>query len=202
MATRAEKQAQTRQALLDAGQAVFLERGFAGASVDAIAARAGYTRGAFYSNFGSKEELFAELLDQRVFEVFRRMARDRLTREPAGSPPREVGEELVALHSDEERHWAWSLLLELVTHADRHPEFRAIAARFWRGTRDLTAEVVRREAAARGIEPPADPRSIATALIALDIGLAMQHSVDREDVPLSLYPELYELLFAPLRDRP
>ncbi|MEA2450647.1 MAG: hypothetical protein QOG63_2579, partial [Thermoleophilaceae bacterium] len=42
MATRAEKQAQTRQALLDAARQVFLERGFAGATVDAIAAAAGY----------------------------------------------------------------------------------------------------------------------------------------------------------------
>ncbi len=43
------------------------------------------------------------------------------------------------------------------------------------------------------------PRAVATALIALDIGLALQHLVDPDDVPLSLYPELYELLFAPLQ---
>src|SRR4051812_19564092 len=192
MATRAEKQAQTRQALLDAARDVFVERGFADASVDAIAAAAGYTRGAFYSNFESKEALFAELLDGQVFEVYRAMARERLEGARPDVTLRETADELAELVRANESHWAWGLLLELLAHANRNPEFRAIAARFWRGTRDLTAEVIRRDAEARGVEPPADPRAIATALIALDIGLAVQNAVDREDVPLTLYPELYE----------
>jgi AcrR family transcriptional regulator len=177
---------------------VFLERGFAGATVDAIAAAAGYTRGAFYSNFRTKEELFAQLLDQQVFEVYRQMARDRLE-SGRGSTLRETGDQLAAVIGDREGAWAWVLLLELLVHAERDPEFRTIAAGFWRGTRDLTAEVVRRDAEDRGIELPADPRAIATALIAVDIGIAVQHSVDPDDVPLSLYPELYELLFGSLR---
>jgi AcrR family transcriptional regulator len=198
MATRAEKQARTRQALIDAAREVFLERGFAGATVDSIAAEAGFTRGAFYSNFSSKEELFAELLDQQVFEVYRQMARERLAQDTA-PPLRQTGDELATLVRDPERRWAFGLLLELLAHAGRDPDFRRLAARFWGGTRDLAAEVVRRDYEQRGIDPPADPRAIATALIALDIGIAMQHAVDADDVPLSLYPELYELLFAPLR---
>jgi len=59
--TRAEKQARTRAALLDAAARVFVERGFQRASVELIAAEAGFTRGAFYSNFASKEELFLAL---------------------------------------------------------------------------------------------------------------------------------------------
>ena len=72
--TRAEQQAATRAALIDAAAQVFAERGFTGASVEAIAARAGYTRGAFYSNFESKEELFAELLQERVYARYGEMA--------------------------------------------------------------------------------------------------------------------------------
>src|SRR5947208_6325706 len=72
--TRAEKRARTRAALVDAAGRVFLERGFLGASVEAIAAEAGYTRGAFYSNFSTKEEIFAELLHQRVYSTYRQMA--------------------------------------------------------------------------------------------------------------------------------
>jgi AcrR family transcriptional regulator len=199
MATRAEKQARTRQALIDAAREVFLRRGFAGATVDAIAAEAGFTRGAFYSNFGSKEELFVELLDQQVFAFYRAMAQAQLE---TGSPSTlaAAGEELAGAVGDADRSWAFALLLELLAHSRRDPEFRKLAARFWLGTRDLTAEVVRRDYEARGAAPPADPRALATALIALDIGLAVQHAVDPGDVPLSLYPELYELLFAPLRD--
>src|SRR3954453_12610378 len=106
--TRAEKQAQTRQALLDAAREVFIERGFAGASVEQITAAAGFTRGAFYSNFGSKEELFAELLQQQVFETYREMARARIAR--GASPPIEqTAEELAAVVRDPSRTWAFRL---------------------------------------------------------------------------------------------
>ena len=54
----------TRQRLLDAAAQVFAEVGLATASVEAVCERAGYTRGAFYSNFESKDELFLELTGQ------------------------------------------------------------------------------------------------------------------------------------------
>jgi AcrR family transcriptional regulator len=60
--TREQSKDQTRQRLLDAAQTIFIKKGFVAASVEDIAEAAGYTRGAFYSNFGSKNELFLELL--------------------------------------------------------------------------------------------------------------------------------------------
>lgn len=56
-----KRRADTRQRLLDAAAEVFTEHGFDAPSVEVIAERAGFTRGAFYSNFSSKEELLAEL---------------------------------------------------------------------------------------------------------------------------------------------
>lgn len=52
---------QTRQRLLDDAQAIFVKKGFVAASVEDVAAAADYSRGAFYSNFGSTSELFLEL---------------------------------------------------------------------------------------------------------------------------------------------
>ena len=198
--TRAEKQAQTRQALLDAAREVFVRRGFVAASVEEIAAEAGYTRGAFYSNFETKEELFVELLESQAFEVYRGMARAQLESDAPPPTLRETGERLAAMVAEGKGDggWPFRLWLELLSHAARDPEFRGHAARFWNVTRDLTAEVVRRGYEQAGMEPPADPRAIATALIALDIGLALQHIVDPDNVPLSLYPDLYELLFGQL----
>jgi hypothetical protein len=49
-----------------------------------------------------------------------------------------------------------------------------------------------------GERPPIESKHIATALTALDIGLAIQNLVDPEEVPLDLYPKLYDLLFGPL----
>lgn len=71
---RARSQAETRQRLLDAAREVLATEGYAGASIDRIAATAGYTKGAFYANFPSKEALFIELFEQhkhREQEAFR-----------------------------------------------------------------------------------------------------------------------------------
>src|SRR5258707_14547930 len=60
--TREQSKDQTRQRLLDAAQAVFMKKGFVAASVEDIAGAAGYTRGAFCSNFRWKNEVFRERL--------------------------------------------------------------------------------------------------------------------------------------------
>src|SRR6476661_10603064 len=60
--TREQSRDQTRQRLLDAALTAFMNKGFGVTSVEDIAAAAGYSRGAFYSNFGSKSELLLELL--------------------------------------------------------------------------------------------------------------------------------------------
>jgi AcrR family transcriptional regulator len=63
--SRKESQLQTRERLLDAALQVFSRRGYYAASVDEIAAEAGYSKGAVYSNFSNKEELFLALIDRR-----------------------------------------------------------------------------------------------------------------------------------------
>jgi AcrR family transcriptional regulator len=194
--TRAERQAQTRAALIEAAGRVFIQRGFVGSSVEAIAAEAGFTRGAFYSNFSSKEELFAELLQERVYSLYADLARrsaDPATR----TTPRETGERLAAIQGDPEGRWIFRLWLELLAHAGRDPQFRMIAAGFWSGNRALAAsaiEITYREA---GETPPIAPERLASAWIAIDIGLALQHFVDPDAVPLDIYPELCDLLFTP-----
>jgi AcrR family transcriptional regulator len=191
--TRAERRAQTRAALLDAAARVFVDRGFAGASVEAIAAEAGYTRGAFYSNFATKEELFVALLQERGFELARSVARDS-----AGMTPGELGAQAAAVHAHAVAEWMIRLFLEVLAHSGRDPETRRLAAGFWSGTRDIGAEQIRRQYAAAGREPPADPSEIASAFIALDVGLALQRYVDPDAVSLDAYPRLFELLSGPL----
>src|SRR5918996_342747 len=64
--TRREKQELTRERLLDAAARVFARRGYGQASVEEIAAEAGFTTGAVYSNFSGKEELFLALADKKI----------------------------------------------------------------------------------------------------------------------------------------
>jgi AcrR family transcriptional regulator len=192
--TRAERQAQTRQELLDAAARVFVRRGFTGSSIEEISAEAGYTRGAFYSNFRSKNEIFVELLHERVYAGYTAMTQEGL-RDPQHLPTlRQTGERLAKMQAEPEGRWLWRLWFECLAQAGRDDELRELAATFWRGNRaGITRlnEIVLPHHKARA-------KAIATALIALDIGLAIQHFVDPEDVSLDLYPELYELLFGPL----
>src|SRR4051794_20218096 len=111
--SRAQSQARTRAEILDAAALIFAERGFLGASVEAITETAGYSRGAFYSNFASKEELFAELLQDRVYTRYREMAAPRPGKGQAGSL-RELGEQLAAIQADDSARWLFQLWLELL----------------------------------------------------------------------------------------
>ena len=171
---------------------MFVKRGFTGSSVEEISAEAGYTRGAFYSNFRSKNELFVELLHDRVYARYTEMTQEGLR----GRPPtlRETGEMLAAIQANPEGRWIWRLWFECLAQAGRDEELRELAATFWSGNRERIAELI--ETAMPHNKDRA--RAIATAMIALDIGLAIQHFVDPADVPLDLYPELYVLLFSPL----
>ncbi|MHC2150881.1 AcrR family transcriptional regulator [Bradyrhizobium diazoefficiens] len=62
----------TRDKLFEAAARVFEEDGIGGASIEAIAAAAGFTRGAFYSNFNSKDELIIAMLEDHVEQSIRR----------------------------------------------------------------------------------------------------------------------------------
>src|SRR4051794_34412281 len=64
--TRVEQAAATREALLAAARTVFLDSGYHGATVEAVAREAGYTIGALYARFGGKADLFLALLAERI----------------------------------------------------------------------------------------------------------------------------------------
>jgi AcrR family transcriptional regulator len=74
--SRAERRQQTRQELLSAAEACFVTRGFHTTSVDEVAEQAGYTKGAVYSNFASKEDLFFAVYERRVEQVLTEVVLD------------------------------------------------------------------------------------------------------------------------------
>lgn len=82
--TRAETRDATRRALLDAAQRCFFAVGYHGATLDAIAAHAGFTKGAVYWHFRNKEALFLELLAEGMTQNVRsgELLLERLARHP------------------------------------------------------------------------------------------------------------------------
>ena len=67
--TREESRELTRIRLIDAAETLFVRKGFDGASVEEISEMAGYTRGAFYSNFTDKDQVFLAVIDRRHNEA-------------------------------------------------------------------------------------------------------------------------------------
>jgi AcrR family transcriptional regulator len=199
--TRKEKQAETRQRLLDAAERVFLRRGLQGSSVEEIAAEAGFTRGAFYSNFTSKDELFVELLHARVYDRYAELAGQ--SQEQPGTPREQLRwgiERMREMYEGEEGRWLFRLWLECLTQAARDQEFRKLAATFWSGNRALLSAGAGEAFKESGHEPPLPLDQIATAMIALDVGLVVQHMVDPDAVSLEVYVPLFDLLFGRLVD--
>ncbi len=119
----------TREKLLDAAAQVFAEEGLDAASVEAICERAGFTRGAFYSNFDSKDELFLELAGRvaraRVASVRERVA--LLEREGglriAATDPLAIVEQVLDVSGDD--RLAILLMSEIRIHALRDTQLAA-----------------------------------------------------------------------------
>jgi AcrR family transcriptional regulator len=194
--TRREKQAETRSRLMDAAGRVFLRRGLQGSSVEEITAEAGFTRGAFYSNFESKDELFVELLQDRVYRQYAQMVDE--TQEQPGTPRERLRwgiERVRDVQKGGDGNLLFRLWLECLTQAARDEGFRKLAATFWSGNRGVLGDQVKATFEELGRKPPLPPKQIGTAMIALDVGLAVQHLVDPDEAPLDLYVPLFDLLF-------
>src|SRR5436190_9573246 len=120
MATRQkEKRDQTRDRIVAAAERVFARRGYHGASLDEIAQQAGFTKGALYYNFASKEELFLALLDRLIEARLALLESLRAQAQPAETRLRQgAGRVVGSLEGDRD----WSLLFfEFASHAAREP---------------------------------------------------------------------------------
>ena len=168
--TRAQQQALTRERLLAAAERVLARHGYGGASIDLITAEAGYSKGAIYSNFESKEAVFLELL--RVY-----MERDRaeLGRIVSLAPHRlsaALSAWLETMHCDSD---CPLLMTELQLHARRNPVF---AERYYALQDQQTgalARILERFFEAQSVPLPMDPRDLADCVTALAHGLSLQH---------------------------
>jgi AcrR family transcriptional regulator len=171
--SRAERREQTRQELISAAEASFVSRGFHASSVDEVAERAGYTKGAVYSNFASKEDLFFAVYERRVEQV--------LTEVVPGL--RQVGAEgafdwlATSTIERRDRDDGWlAVFFEFWAHVLRHPELRdrfaAIHARFL----EPLTEGVRALAGDRRLALPADLEAsqVVLAWNAMEIGLGLE----------------------------
>jgi AcrR family transcriptional regulator len=166
---RSESHAQTRERLLVAARQVFARHGFGGASVDMIAAEAGYSKGAIYSNFETKEAILFELLERYAEE---QIADFNAIMQLAPEATRDASKNwFETMNADMD----WDVVtMELQLHARRNPEF---AERFYALEERLTsfyAGFIAERFARAGRKPPLDARSLSLALRTLACGLNLK----------------------------
>jgi AcrR family transcriptional regulator len=191
--TRQESRALTRARLVEAAGQVFAGKGFYGASVEEIADRAGFSRGAFYSNFDSKEDLFLAVLDAHIESEL-----DLMTQALGEDPSQEVVLEF--LHSQSVRRSKqgrqWTLLwAEFWLHVLRRPELAPKLAARQKKARAAIARIIESRCRQLGIVPTMPPEDLASLILAVDDGLVLQEHLDPGVVPDDLRATASVLLF-------
>ena len=185
--SRAEQQALTRRRVLDAADSVFTERGFHAARLEDIAERAGYTRGAVYSNFKDKNDLALAIIERRIAEA--REILDDVAAQASDPVKRaqETGARFSALMN--ERAWG-PLFLEFVTHASRHPELAQRLTDLYRGLADSIVEILRTMGVRDG-QPGQPPlQRLALIMLAATDGAALERMIDPERADAQLAGEV------------
>ena len=171
----------TCEKLFEAAARVFEEQGIGGASVEAIAAAAGFTRGAFYSNFKSKDELIIAMLEDHVEQSIRRnlelLARhrnledfiealktmDRSRQDPLGRSP--------LLH------------MEMILFVARAEKRRPDLAKRLRARRKLITDIVESTVKSNGKNGALNPTWTGAILLALEDGFRLHRLIDPETTP-------------------
>ncbi|WP_280709457.1 TetR/AcrR family transcriptional regulator [Kitasatospora sp. GP30] len=192
--TRAQAKARTRALLLDAAARIFARKGFAGASVEEIAEAAGFSTGALYSNFDSKEALFLELLSHR--------ASDRITAaaQTLDSPDASPGEALATLGrmlidvADKDIDFA-PLQAEFWLYAIRNPQVMDTMAATMNEPRQALERVISASLAQRGAPAEVSPDAVTTVVMALFQGLVRQRRVNPSSVSEDLFGQALMWLF-------
>ena len=194
---RRQPRTQTREELLDAAARVFARRGFHGASVEAVSEEAGFSTGAVYSNFASKEELFLSLYEERI-QRRRRELRAAVGGAGGGAAGLEAATESVGEVFRGERDW-FLLYFEFALHAARNQRF---ARRFEtvreEGVTELAAGLTEGLEHA-GLASAIDPGELARAVRALSHGLALERLVDEDSEPEALLARMLALIFRGVR---
>ncbi|MFI6344335.1 TetR/AcrR family transcriptional regulator [Streptomyces sp. NPDC050560] len=191
---------EVRRRLLAAAARVFAERGYEDSRVEDIAHAAGFTKGAVYSNFGSKQGLFGAILGEGSDgEHATVLGEVRDIDEPAAAVS--VAARLVArrIVGDTERG---RLGLELAARAAHDEQARDVVTPMRRAQRAAAARSVDEVVERTGAQPAVSPELAGLILHCLTNGLSMEHLADPEEVGVEAVEQALSAVLAALIDPP
>jgi AcrR family transcriptional regulator len=192
---RTARKAETRARLLDAAARVYARRGFGGATLDEVAAEAGFTKGAVYGHFGSKENLLLALMEEHLAEqVAEQIALFDSGRTTWERPLAGSDRWMEDLDRDPD---GFRLFVELWTQAQRDERLRERLAGGFHLLRTTFMRFAADGAADAGLQPPPDASEqlqFANVMLGLGIGLAMLKLTEPDTVPASLLGAVLSVL--------
>jgi AcrR family transcriptional regulator len=195
--TRKEKQAHTRSCLMKSAAKVFARRGLQQASIDEVTEDAGFTKGAFYANFKSKEELFLAMLDERFAERLKEIDAAVASDEAPEVQAQQAGADFARFLSAD-RSWQ-RLFFEFAAYAARNEEFREELVTRHRALRERIAELYSRRAGEVGLTPPIPFEQVSLMTFAMAHGIALEKLLEPEAVPDELFGTMLLVFFTGLR---
>jgi AcrR family transcriptional regulator len=185
--SRKERQEQTREQLVEAAAKVFARRGYHRATVDEIASEAGFTIGALYSNFETKEKLFLAIADRQVES---RVEEISAVGDAAVGDGEAGGEAAAQLRAFLEADPDWPLLFyEFWSLSVRNPEIGDELAERRDAIRDALADTLKRVAKHHGFKLRFPAPVLATAIAACLNGLAFERAADPNALPNQVFAE-------------
>lgn len=165
--SQSERRAQTRRRLLDAAAELFVDRGYHAVSLEEIAARAGFSRGALHYNFTAKQDLLLTLLDEHLAERGQQLGAARLSEDD----PVAIAEDTIRALPFDRR---FSLLfLEYTCAAARDPEIATAMRAQLDELRARNVPAAERVFRTAGVDEP-PTRELVAALSALLNGLSIE----------------------------
>ncbi|HEV3352745.1 MAG TPA: TetR/AcrR family transcriptional regulator [Acidimicrobiales bacterium] len=172
----------TRSHLLAAAAQVFAEKGFHAATLDQIADAAGFSKGAVYSNFASKDELFLALIRQQGDSMVDAYAE-------VGDGEGQTASEHIAALADvylrlqTDLTQSWALTTEFDLYALRNPGVLEGLRAGNRAVHEHVVDLLRAHFDADGVDPPLPVEDLASLYIAIFSGLWHQKALDPDSVP-------------------
>ena len=193
--SRVERRKQTREALVSAAERRFVGGGFHATSVDEVAAEAGYTKGAVYSNFESKEDLFFAVYERRVERAVAESERIIGEAGPAAGLERLASDS--ALRSGRDDGWL-AVFFEFWAHVVRHPELRERFAEVH--ARALAPFVAATERLVKeGVRLPVDAEQFNAAMFAMVSALTLERLTRPDVVDATLGARMIQFVLGDLR---
>ncbi|RZL78193.1 MAG: TetR/AcrR family transcriptional regulator [Rhodococcus sp. (in: high G+C Gram-positive bacteria)] len=188
-----KRRGQTRRRLLDAAVEVFAENGFGRSTVEQICERGGYTRGAFYSNFASLDEMFFAMWEQRSSAMLAqiRLAADSSRIDLSGLTADEklrAGTELVLGVVPVDDQW-YRINAEFTAHALRNPPLKKALAAREDTILDTIVPILENALHRLGRRVVGDPRVLGRALVALHDGTSVQCLIELFTHVVAAYTE-------------